>query len=270
MKNIKMAQWIGITFIVLGMTGLGCQAPATDLTEKLDTISGKLDKIEAKLKAGAGANAARKRPQRRGPTPGTVYSLDVDGLPYVGSKDAKVTVVKAYEFACPACMSARPFVEQIHKEYGDKVKIAWKSFVVHPNTAYPPAYAACAAAQQGKYKEMEELIWEKGFKAGRKLAAAHMETLAKEAGLNLAKYKADVDGECKKIVARDQKQLGSIGTAGTPTFFVNGRVLQGRSMPAVKAMIDQAMKEADGRIAKGTKPAEYYAEWVVKKGKKIK
>jgi predicted DsbA family dithiol-disulfide isomerase len=139
---------------------------------------------------------------------------------------------------------------------------------VHPQTATIPAYAACAAHAQGKYHQMYELIWKKGFEANRNLGADNMETLAKELGLNMAKFKADMNGdECKKKVATDQAQLAAVGTRGTPAFYINGRFLSGaQPIEQFKAIIDEELKKANAEIAKGAKAETYYNEFVIKKG----
>jgi predicted DsbA family dithiol-disulfide isomerase len=150
------------------------------------------------------------------------------------------------------------------------VKVVYKHYVVHPQVATTPALAACAAHRQGKFKEMEHLIWEKGFKANRNLSAENMETLAKEAGLDMGKFKADMNGEeCKKIVQQDQAQLAAVGTRGTPAFYINGRFLSGaQPLPAFKAIVDEELKKANERISKeGAKVETYYNEYVLKKGK---
>lgn len=263
-----------ITSTLALVAAVGCmrEGGSTELAKKADQILEELKVVKtdiAALKAGAGAR--RPTPPRRGPQPGVTYSVPVEGRPFRGKADAPVAVVKAYEFACPACRGARPFVDEIVKQYGDRVKMVYKSFVVHPQTAYPAAYAACAADKQGKFKKMEEVIWDKGFSAKpRKLSEADMEGFAKEVGLNIAKYKKDYAGVCKTQVTEDQKHMGAIGTSGTPTFYVNGKVVQRRSIAEIGKMIEAAEKEAKAKIAAGTPAKSYYKTWIAEKGKKSK
>src|SRR5688572_819864 len=114
------------------------------------------------------------------------------------------------------------------KDYGNDIKVVYKHFVVHPQHATVPAQAACAAALQNKFPEMEKLIWEKGFNAGRNLSKENMVTLAKEAGLNMDQFTKDMDGpDCAKRVRQDQAELSAVGTSGTPAFYINGRFLSG-------------------------------------------
>ena len=115
---------------------------------------------------------------------------------------------------------------------------------------------------------MEGLIWEKAF-ATRQLGQDKMDALAGEIGLDMGRFKADMEGVCKKQVTGDQNDLRQFGVRGTPGFFINGRFLGGsRPIDQFKKLIDEEMKKANDRIAKGTKVENYYKEWVLAKGKK--
>jgi predicted DsbA family dithiol-disulfide isomerase len=140
---------------------------------------------------------------------------------------------------------------------------------VHPQVATIPAQAVCAANKQGKFHQMEDLIWSKGFEANRNLGQDNMDKLAAEVGLNIDKFHADENGECQQVVAKDQAELRKVGASGTPGFFINGRFLSGaRPIEQFKALIDEELKKANDRIGKGgTSVDNYYDEWVLKKGK---
>ena len=141
---------------------------------------------------------------------------------------------------------------------------------MHPQLATVPALAACAGDKQGKFHEMTKLIWEKGFNAGRNLSQENMDKLAAEAGLDMGKFKKDVEGPCKDVVRQDQQELAQVGVGGTPAFFINGRFLSGaRPIEQFKALIDEELKKANERIGKeGTTVENYYQKWVMEKGEK--
>lgn len=250
----------------------GCQKDDSGVAAKLDQINSKLEQIEKKLASapvGAAAPGMPQQPARPRPDPNKVYSVPVDGAPFKGPEHAKVTVVKAFEFACPYCEKVRPTLDQLQKDYGNDVKIVSKHLIVHPQVATIPAFAACAANKQGKYAQMEDLIWEKGFKAGRDLSRENMEKLAGEIGLDMERFKKDMDGECQQIVQRDQAEMRRVGASGTPAFFINGRFLSGaRPIEQFKALIDEELKKANDALAKGAKLETYYTENVVQKGEK--
>jgi predicted DsbA family dithiol-disulfide isomerase len=155
------------------------------------------------------------------------------------------------------------------KDYEGDIKVAYKHFVVHPQTATEPALASCAAGLQGKFTEMENGIWEKAY-SKRDFAPATMEAIAKGVGLDMAKYKKDHDGVCKEKIRKDQADVSAVGTTGTPAFYINGRFLSGaRPIDQFKKLIDEELKKANDRISKGeASVANYYDKFVFQKGLK--
>jgi len=206
------------------------------------------------------------RPQRPQPDAAKTYAVPITGAPVKGSADALVTIVRAGEYACPYCEKTRATMDELAKRYGTKVRFVHLNFIVHPQTATDAARASCAAQRQGKFWELDELLWEKGFKT-RQFEAAHLETLATEAGLDLDRYRADVAGPCPADIQREMAMLSALGVGATPAFFINGRFLSGaQPVASFQVLIDEELKVAEGRVKKGTKPKKYYEEWVVKKG----
>jgi len=155
------------------------------------------------------------------------------------------------------------------KDYEGDIKVAYKHFVVHPQTATEPALAACAGGLQGKFTEVENLIWEKAY-SKRDFSPATLEAIAKEAGLDMARYKKDHDGVCKERIKKDQADVSAVGTTGTPAFYINGRFLSGaRPIDQFKKLVDEELKKANDRIGKGeASVADYYDKFVFKKGLK--
>jgi protein-disulfide isomerase len=140
----------------------------------------------------------------------------------------------------------------------------YKNYVVHPQQATAAALAACAAHKQNRFFEMEQLIWDKAF--GVDLGEANLHTLAGELGLDMVKFKVDMGSDaCKKDIENDMKILNQVGVSATPSFFVNGRFLEGaHQVDKFKAVIDEEIKKADAAIQQGVKPEEYYSSLVAK------
>jgi protein-disulfide isomerase len=232
-----------------------------DLYAKLTRLDEKLAQIE---KAGLARPPAR--PSRPQPDPTKTYAVAVDGHPSHGPADALVTIVRAGEYACPFCEKTRATMEQIRIEYGGDVRFVHRDYVVHPAIATELAYAGCAAQKQGRFWELDELLWEKAFKT-RQFESAHIEDLAVEAGLDVERYRRDIAGDCQKELVNGMIELNALGVGATPAFFVNGRFLSGaQPFPAFKVLIDEELALARARVKKGTKRKKYYEEWVVKKG----
>lgn len=266
----RFASWIATSALAVGL--VACQRADAGVSEKLEEMNQRLAAIEKKLGQGGGAEArAERRPARKKrprPEAGVTYSIPVEGSPARGPDDAEVTIVEAFEFACPYCEQSRSLVDRVLEAYEGDVRVVYKNFVVHPNTATTPALAACAADQQGKFLEMEELIWEKGFKR-RELGAEHMKALAGEIGLDLERFEEDMKGTaCRRRIQADKRQLMKVGTSGTPTFYVNGRHLKRRSFAGFKRLIDEELARAKERLGAGASPGDYYQTYVVEKGEK--
>jgi protein-disulfide isomerase len=207
------------------------------------------------------------RPGR--PDPALTSAVPADGHPFEGPAHAKVTIVEAREFACPYCDKVRGTIAQLLADYPGTVKVVYRNMVVHPQVATLPAQAACAAHQQGRYVDMANAIYDKGFNQGRDLSRTKMEALAADLGLDLGKFISDMDNACVAYVTKDQGELAKFGVNATPTFFINGRHLSGaQPIDAFKAVIDEELKLADQRIRGGTKLRDYYKKWIVGRGRK--
>jgi protein-disulfide isomerase len=245
----------------------GSEAPKGDLEARVARLEKKMDKIVTILQ--------QVLPPAE-TDPAVTYSVPVAPEdPVIGPADAKVTLIEGYEFACPYCWRAVPTIDKVLAEYPKDVRVVSKYILIHGAPALPPAMAACAASRQGKYPEMKKLLWARLFNAEGQMqqdqfTAENMEKLAAEVGLDAAKFKTDFAGEsCQAWVKKSQEALQPVGTSGTPSFYVNGRHINGAvPFEQFKTIIDEELAKADKAIASGTKPGEYYEQVVVAKGEK--
>jgi len=216
-------------------------------------------------------------PQR--PDPNTLYAVPVDDSDaFKGSRHAKVTIVEAFEFACPHCSTVGKLLDDVLKEYkGDQVKVVSKHFIVHPQLATHAALATCAANRQGKFAAWERRLWPLVWQGDPRpqlvrenLEPAALEKLAGELGLDLRRFKADMTGaDCAKDIEKDRSELAALGIRGTPGVYINGRFYMGqRTVEAMKQVIDAELAKADKAIAAGTPAEAYYQSAVVDKGLK--
>ncbi len=209
------------------------------------------------------------------PDPTAVFAVGIDNDVAMGQVDgpasATVTIVKAFDFACPYCQRASDTMDQLVKEYDGKVRVVYKDMVVHPQVATPAHLAACGAAKQGKYVAFKNAVWEKGFlpyaqaRDPSKLGEENLMAIAKEVGLDTAKLKTDMaSAECNQKIQADMAELAKFKVNSTPTFFING-IHVGGALPKeeFKKIIDERLKVAD---ASGVSGAEYYQKEVLGKG----
>jgi protein-disulfide isomerase len=242
----------------------GCRRDDAALQKELSGIRQEVQAMRAQLSK-MGAAPARQRPP--GPDPSKVYAVGVDGAPSSGPADAPVTLVLAYEYACPWCDKQRQAFAEIAKAHGDDVRFVYRPFLVHPQVATEAARAACAADRQGRFAEVDAALWKDVF-AARSFDRASVEKAAAGAGADMARLRADMDGACNAWIQGQQAALSALGAGGTPMVWINGRPAGGGFLTAaqLEPLVTEELARARERIAGGTPRAAYYAEWVMKKG----
>lgn len=274
---------LALLLAALCVSATACQNDTKNLEAKIDQLNKKIDDLAKNGGIGRPGMAAPQRAPRPEPDRAKTYSMPVDNDPFDGPADAKVTLVKAYDYACPYCERVRDTMDQLRKKYGNDLRVVYKQFVVHPQVATAGALAFCAAAKQGKAHEMDVALWDKGFKqhmfdkddpSGQKCweSAAGCPVVlgfAKDLGLNEDKFKADMK-ECQPVIQKDMRELQTLGVGATPSFFINGRFMSG-AMPLenFQQIIDEELKKANETIQKeGIPAAQFYQKVVVERGQK--
>lgn len=128
-------------------------------------------------------------------------------------------------------------------KYPQKVKVVIKNFPLSGHRyAQLAAAAALAAHKQGKFWEMHQKL----FENQRILNAAKIEEIAKELGLDMEIFNRDLrDQNLHKLVIRDLKEGQAAGVQGSPTIFINGKVVRKRDLQTLSEMIDAALKKAE-------------------------
>jgi len=235
--------------IGVGAAACGRNQDLTELRDQQRQILAKLNALEEKLDR-AGARPAPP-PRASGPDPGRAYSLPVGNSPIKGPADAPITIVEFSDYQCPFCGRTEPLVHQALAAYPTQAKLVYKHMPlvsIHPQ-ALPAALAATAAKNQGKFWEMHEKL----FANQKDLGPEQIRQYAHDIGLDMTKFEADLQSDQVKAAVQEDVQLAQrVGVRGTPTIFVNGKILQNRSLDGFKQIIDPALKEA----ASGQKPAD--------------
>jgi protein-disulfide isomerase len=165
-------------------------------------------------------------------------------------------------------------LEDLVKEYDGKLKVVYKNYVVHPDTAMVGHMAACAAGNQDKFHEFKRAFWEKAYlpyaQSGgnpETMMEDNVLKIAAEVGLDTGKLKADMapGSACEKRITDDMRELQNFNVGFTPAFFVNGTFTGFKGEPALKAMIDEKLKIAE---ASGVSAEDYYQKEIFEKGEK--
>ena len=168
----------------------------------------------------------------------------VDGAPSKGPGAAPVTIVKFEDFQCPFCKQAQATEAQLLSRYGNKVKLVHRDFPIssiHP-LAWKAHEAARCANEQGKFWPYHDLL----YTNAPKLSVDDLKAYAKEAGLTMPAFEQCLTSEkYKTLVQKDVDEGTRLGVSGTPTFFINGRVLSGAQPLATFAgIVDEELTES--------------------------
>jgi protein-disulfide isomerase len=167
--------------------------------------------------------------------------IDVDGSPVRGPADARITLVEFSDFECPYCSAAVKQVDTVMAAYPKDVKLIYKQFPLsmHPH-AQLAAEASLAAREQGKFWEMYDLL----FKNFRQLSRTNINAMAKEVGLDMAKFQSDLDSrKYKAVIEKDLADGEAAGVYGTPAFYINGKQYNGEvTLAALKPILAAELK----------------------------
>jgi protein-disulfide isomerase len=168
-------------------------------------------------------------------------TIAVEGAPVKGPADARITLVEFSDFECPFCSAAEKQVEVVMAAYPKDVKLIYKQFPLsmHPH-AELAAEASLAAREQGKFWEMYDVL----FKNFRTLSRTSIFAMAKGIGLDMDKFKADLDsGKFKAVVDKDLADGEAAGVYGTPAFYINGKQYNGEvTLAALKPILAAELK----------------------------
>jgi protein-disulfide isomerase len=229
--------------LVLG--ALACQPPGSvtkaDLDELKTEIMAKLDAIEKKQVAKPAAKAGPPAEDFN-----KIHKISTKGSAVLGNPDAPVSIVEYSDFQCPFCSRVQPVLKEVLNKYPDKVNLVFKHFPLSfHRAARPAAVASQAALEQGKFWEMHDVL----FENQKTLDASKMDEYAKEAGLDVPRFNKDMEAnkaKYEKQVEADFREGQAIDVRGTPSLYIGGKKVRARSVEAMGAMIDEAIKRDQG------------------------
>lgn len=212
-----------------------------EISQQQKQILAKLNAMEKKLEQQAPPPPPRARPS--GPDPEKQYEIPLAHSPVRGAADGTITIVEFSDYQCPFCARAETIVAQALEAYPTQARFVYKHLPlesIHPQ-AMAAAQASMAAHKQGKFWEMHELL----FENQRSLQPDKLVEYAGKIGLDVERFKADMESEeTKNMVREDMRLAGTIGVRGTPTIFVNGKLLRNRSIEGFKEIIEPMLAEA--------------------------
>lgn len=214
-KNLPTIIFTAIIVLVAGLAIYAISRPEDTTTDKSTSQRPKVEADVAKLSSGNS----------------------------LGPADAKVTLSEFGDYQCPACAQYHKLIkDDIIPKYSDKLKFVFLNFPlidIHAN-AQAAAQAAEAAALQGKFWEMHNILYERQDDwSKQKNPQSKFEAYARELGIDVDLFKKDSDSQKVIDLINQQAGLGdAFEVKGTPSFFVNGTavVLKAGSNDLIEAI----------------------------------
>ena len=149
--------------------------------------------------------------------------------PALGSADAPVTIVEFADFQCSFCKKFwADTLPKLKESYvkKDQVRIIYRHFAILGKFSEQAAMGADCAGEQEKFWEYHDKLF--GNQGGLAFTQSKLQQYAGELGLKAANFKRCLTTEkYRKKVEGETAVAASLGARGTPTFFVNGRLMVG-------------------------------------------
>jgi protein-disulfide isomerase len=175
-----------------------------------------------------------------------------------------VTLVEYGDYECPYCGEYFPIVKQVVAEYNNQITFQFRNFPltsIHPN-AFAGARAAEAAALQGKFWQMHDLLYEQNEEyydsnqtatnwVGASNPQTYFDQYASELGLNVTKFNQDyASNQVNGTINADMAEGNKLGINGTPTFYLDGKQISvGESVSQFQTLINAAIAKQTGHAS---------------------
>ena len=170
-----------------------------------------------------------------------VIPLNLCGAPFRGYEKAPVAIAVFSDFQCPYCAKLLPLLTQALEHNPDKVKVVFMNYPLPSHRfSQQAALSALAAGRQGKFWEMHDKI----FANYSSLDENKFAQFATELGLDLERFNNEVkDPTLRERINTDIIEANKARVRGTPTLFVNGRLLKEKSLVGIQEMVDAELKK---------------------------
>jgi protein-disulfide isomerase/uncharacterized membrane protein len=182
------------------------------------------------------------------------HFIEVNNRPFIGSQDARVTVVEFSDFLCPYCAKASKYLKLAGSGNHDKARFVFRHYPldkscnqrlssnVHPGACMLAEGAVCAH-EQNRFWAYHDIAFETKGQISRSV----VQKIAAKIELDLNAFNSCLDsGRGLKVVNEDVKAASDAGVTGTPTLFINGRKLRGVPKPWV---INELLKFSQSNLS---------------------
>lgn len=198
-------------------------------------------------------------PSNGGAAPAAAQVVDIqgipqgeaeDGSPALGDPNAPVTVVEYSDYRCPHCGAfTKDTLPRLIDEYvrTGKVRLVHKDMAILGEQSVWAAMAAQCANDQGRFWDLHFLLFNRVHSGARplELTRDRLKEFAAELGLDTRQFNQCMDQNKYALKVQNERAEGKQrGVQGTPTFFVNGRIVVGNDPETLKQYIEEELAKA--------------------------
>ena len=166
--------------------------------------------------------------------------------PILGSKDAKVTLVEFFDPSCEACRAFHPTVKQLLDRHANILQVVVRYAAFHEGSDEAVRILETARMQNKFEPVLEALLAKQPSWAvhGRPNLALAWQ-IARDAGLNIERAKSDsLFPGITAILNQDAEDVKAANVRQTPTFFLNGKMVELQDRGSLQEAVDAAIAEA--------------------------
>lgn len=166
-----------------------------------------------------------------------------------GPENAVVKIVDYSDFGCSHCAAfGLNQGKQLRADYeaSGKVRFEFKHMIVGGAVTREAALASECAADQGRFWDYHDALFSRQASSANPFTKPLLKRYAAELGLDAAVFDPCVDNNVHSAkVAADESEARGLGITGTPTFFINGKKIQGAyPYEEFKAEVEAALAAA--------------------------
>jgi len=167
----------------------------------------------------------------------------------IGPRDAPITIVEFFDYRCPYCMAALPWVQDTIRTRRD-VRFVFKEMPlsIHGQPALESTRASIAAMPQGRYWQFHQALM--SYRGD--LSPTRIDQLARRSGIDVARMRRAMNDEAiTRLINENESLAADLGATGTPAFLINGRLVSGFDPEGLESRMREAALEARTRRAAG-------------------
>jgi protein-disulfide isomerase len=174
-------------------------------------------------------------------------TLVLESTRALGLPNAPVTMFELSDFQCSFCRKfwgeTLPRIKETYIKNG-RVRFAYQHFALQGEHSFAAGQAAECAGEQKKFWPYHDKLFES--QGGLAFTNANLKRYAEQVGLQMGPFAQCLDSRKYQQKIEEETKLGfELGARGTPTFFLNGRILVGgQPFQVFQTAIEEALAKA--------------------------